>query len=185
MNMAYGLLAAPFDFMFKPLLGLHPFLIIFIITLIANIIITVIYMLVTDQDLMKRLKQDQKDMQKKMKELKNDPDKFMEHQKLMWAKSMEYMKHSMKPTLFTFLPIIILFGWLSSNIAYDPIHPNGVFNVSMIFEDGVYGNVSLSAMGLVFVGDKVAEIKEGVASWKLKGDEGKYILEFSYNNQLY
>lgn len=51
-------------------------------------------------------------MQKELKELKDNPEKFMEAQKMMMEKNMQYMKHSMKPTLITFVPLILIFGWL-------------------------------------------------------------------------
>ena len=75
----------------------------------------------TNQELMKSLKAEIKDFQKEMKGYKDDAVKMMELQKKAMQKNMKYMKHSMKPTLFTFVPIIIIFGWLRTT--YTPIGP--------------------------------------------------------------
>lgn len=85
---------------------------LFIVSLILTGIITLAYKYLTNQTKMRELKEEMKNMQKSMKEMKDKPDKMMAMQKETMKKNMEYMKHSMKPTLFTFLPIIIIFGWL-------------------------------------------------------------------------
>ena len=104
-----------FDAVFGPILGLPNPLGLLIISFILTAIITVIYKYMTDQELMKTLKEDIKAMQKQMKELKDNPEKMMAVQKEAMQKNMKYMMHSMKPTLITFIPIIIIFGWLRSH----------------------------------------------------------------------
>jgi len=74
--------------------------------------ITLTYKFLTDQKLMKEMKDEMKSLQKEMKELKDQPDKVMSHQKKVMEKNLKYMMQSMKPTLITFIPIIIIFGWL-------------------------------------------------------------------------
>ena len=53
-----------------------------------------------------------KSLQKDMRALKDNPSKLMELNKLAMQKNMEYMRHSMKPTLYTLLPLLLIFGWL-------------------------------------------------------------------------
>jgi len=104
-----------FDWLFAPILKLGDVWAIVIISLLLTLFINLIYKLVTDQELMKSLKTELKSMQKEMKTLKDNPEKFMAHQKKTMEKNLEYMKHSMKPTFFTFIPLIIIFGWLRSS----------------------------------------------------------------------
>jgi uncharacterized membrane protein (DUF106 family) len=101
-----------FNLIFGPIMNLPAPLNLFIISLILTGLITLAYKYLTDQTKMKELKDEMSSMQKKMKEMKDQPDKVMSMQKDAMKKNMEYMKHSMKPTLFTFVPIIIIFGWL-------------------------------------------------------------------------
>lgn len=94
---------------FGPLLKLPPLWAIIIISLVIAILITLVYKWMTDQHLMKSLKDDIKKFQKEMKELKHEPQKVMAIQKKAMQTNMKYMMHSMKPTLVTFLPIILIF----------------------------------------------------------------------------
>lgn len=101
-----------FNFTFGPIMNLPDPLNLLIISFILTGLITLAYKYLTDQTKMKELKDEMKATQKKMKELKDQPDKVMSMQKDAMKKNMEYMKHSMKPMLFTFIPIIVIFGWL-------------------------------------------------------------------------
>ena len=58
------------------------------------------------------------DAAKKMKEHKEDAGKMMEIQKEAMEKNIKYMKHTFVPMILTFLPIIIIFGWIK--LTYDP-----------------------------------------------------------------
>jgi len=85
---------------------------IIIIALILTFLITLAYKYLTDQEAMKSLKSKLKDIQKEIKENKDQPDKIMGLQKTLMETNLKYMKHSLKPMLFTFLPIIIIFNWI-------------------------------------------------------------------------
>jgi len=170
------------DPVLQPLLNLSPFLAILIIALVISIIISVVYKFMTDQKKMKALKEEQKEFQKKMKEMKDQPEKVMSMQKDAMKKNMEYMKQSFKPTLVTMLPIILIFAWMSGNLAYEPIYPGETYAISATFLEEVEGlNVELivpEGTSLLETSDAVQTIEDGQASWKLKSDEGTQILEF-------
>src|SRR3989344_1774334 len=138
------------DPVFSPLLQLHPLWGIAIISLILTWIITLVYKWVTDQKLMKELKDDIKSVQKEMKEFKDNPAKVMEIQKKAMEKNMQYMMHSFKPMIFTLIPILIIFGWLNLHFAYEPLLPDAPFTVAALFDPGFAGNVTLSNSQLTF-----------------------------------
>lgn len=96
-----------------PVLNIHPFWGLLILTFILNIIITLAYKYLTDQELLKSIKAETKEMQKQMKELKDQPDKLMALQKRSLERSMESFKQSLKPMLITTLPLIAVMGYLS------------------------------------------------------------------------
>src|SRR3989344_1965257 len=100
----------------QPLLNASPFLGILILSFIVSLLITLSYKLFTNQQEMKRLKEEQKEYQKKMKELRSNPQEMMQIQKDSMKKNMEYMKHSLKATLFTMLPLLLIFGWMSAHL---------------------------------------------------------------------
>ncbi|MEK6906458.1 MAG: EMC3/TMCO1 family protein, partial [Nanoarchaeota archaeon] len=67
---------------------------------------------VTDQERMRELKKISKACQIKLKDNKGNPESIQKINKEMMDCSMELMKHSFKPMIYTFIPIIILFWWI-------------------------------------------------------------------------
>jgi len=174
------------DPIFAPLLKLPPFITIIIISFLIALLMTLIYKLMTNQELMKSLKQELKSFQNQMKEFKSEPKKVMEIQKKAMQVNMKYMMNSMKPTLVTFIPIIIIFSWLSANLAYEPIQPNQEFSTILDFKEGVADQVEIIVPDKIQVlNNKTQIIQDRKAKWNLKGDEGEYILEYTINNRKY
>ena len=172
---------------FNPLLELGNFWALMIISFIVALIMTLIYKWATDQVKMKDLKDKIKHHQNTKKEHRHDKDKMMKAQKDAMSLNMEYMKHSMKPTLFTFLPIIIIFGWLNAHLAYDPLMINTEFRTAMLFEPGTTGQVTLNIEpeGIIFLNNQTQIITEDKAVWILKGQKGEYILNYQFKDKKY
>ena len=105
---------------------------ILIISLFLTLVTTLIYKYVTDQELMKTLKDDMKAMQAEMKTLKEHPEKMMAVQKQAMQKNMKYMMQSFKPMLITFIPVVFIFGWLSRH--YTALgNPDVFFGISWLW----------------------------------------------------
>ena len=169
----------------NPLLILHPLWTLLILSFLISLIITLIYKAMTDQDLMKQLKAETKEFQKEMKELKDHPEKVMAVQKKAMQTNMKYMGLSMKPTLVTFIPIIIIFGWMHAHLAYEPILPGQDFTVTANFKNGV-GDVSLSVPdGLELISNPTQTIVDNKANWLLNGGLGEYVLEYEFEGAKY
>lgn len=98
--------------MIKELMISNPKASVIIISFLITLIMTLVTKKFTNQNRMKELKEIQKSCQIKLKDAKGDIKAQSEIQKQMMACSMELMKHSFKPMLFTFLPLIILFWWI-------------------------------------------------------------------------
>jgi uncharacterized membrane protein (DUF106 family) len=173
-----------FDKAFGFMLNWPPFWAILVLSLIISLIIVLIYKWMTDQNEMKRLKDELSSHQKKMKELKGNPEKLMKAQKEAMSVNMQYMSKSMKPTLITFLPIILIFGWMNGHFAYEPLAPNEEFSLTVNFEKEISGNASITVPeGLEIVGESTKEIEEKAAVFKLKGTEGEYYATITSNGQ--
>ena len=178
---------AYYDFLniiFAPLLKLPILWTVIILSFLVSIIIIIITKYTTDQALMKKLKDDIKEYQKQVKGLKSEPAKAMEVQKKAMELNMKYMMHSLKPTIITFIPIILIFGWMSSTFAYESIKPNQEFSVSAFFDKDINGNAEIIVTeGIEITDEKNKKIENGKATWALKGAEGEHILEFVYNSE--
>ncbi|MEM4259665.1 MAG: EMC3/TMCO1 family protein [Candidatus Woesearchaeota archaeon] len=165
---------------------IHPGLAIFLICFVINFVIILVYKYTTDQKEMKRLKEQLSKYQKEMREAKNNTKKLMEIQKKSMEVNFKYMKHSFKSTLYTFLPIIILFAWLNSHIAYEQILPNTEFNVTAIFDRATQPTVTLESNPPLKIDKKTKNIVDNTkADWVLSGEEGSYVLTFIYKNNTY
>ncbi len=171
---------------FDPLLVLPILWVVIIMALVITLIITLIYKYTTNQSLMKDLKDELKALQKEMKELRNNPKQMMVVQKKAMQTNMKYMSHSMRSTLFTFIPIILIFGWMNSHLAYQNILPGQEFTTSIVFYDNIDGNVKLIVPeGIEIRDEKSKSIENNEIIWVLSGEEGEYLLEYSVNDQSY
>lgn len=102
-----------FNTLFGWAIAISPLFGMILITFIMTLITTLAYKYFTDQYAVKNLREDMKKLQKEMKDTKDEKRKI-DISKTIWEKNMETMKHSIKPMLITFLPIIVLFNWLRS-----------------------------------------------------------------------
>ena len=185
----FSFLDPALNFIFGPLLSLPPFWGILIMSFLISLIIVLIYKFATNQNLMKQLKDEIKALQKQAKELKHEPEKAMAVQKKAMQTNMKYMMQSMKATLITFIPIIIIFGWLQMHFAFMPILPDQDFTMTVDFEEGSKGNISVSVPeGIAIVGEKIKQVTDGQVIFGFKGKEGVYDsppLEFDFNDEKY
>lgn len=156
-----------------PLLSLPPFLAIFIISLLITIAITLVYKYTTDQQRMKLLKKKVKEYQEKMRKVRDEPQKLMKLQKEAMSYNMELMKHSFKPTLYTLIPIIIIFGWLNAHMAYENIAPGEEFTLQAYLKEDAAATLTLSTEpgGLRLLND-ATQSEEYL--WRLEGEAGEY-----------
>ena len=156
----------------EQILTIDPLILIIAVSFIVTLITVLAYKFFTNQAKMKELKDGIKDHQKEMKLHKGDSKKLMEIQGKAMQKNMEYMKHSFKPMIFTFLPIIIIFGWLNSHLAYSPILPGQEFTVTVIpsteFNFSVIPELQVLNRGIV----------NNTVVIKMKGGEGEYTMYF-------
>ena len=90
------------------------------ITLIITLITTLIQKYGTDQETMRGLKAEQKKLSEDMKQYKNQPDKIMELNKKQFEFMGEMMKHSMRPIIYTGIPLVLLFRWFVDYFAKIP-----------------------------------------------------------------
>lgn len=168
------------------LLYLDPALGIIIISLILSLIITFAIKFLTDQNLMKDMRDEMKELQKEMKDLSNNPKKLAKANTRFMETNMKYMNHSMKPTLYTFIPILLVFTWLNSHLGYYPLLPNQPFQIIASFEKPPQAeNISLIVPEGVRLIEGPSFIDETKRAWLVEGGLGKHRLTLSSNNFNY
>ena len=87
---------------------------ILVIAAALSLVMTFAYKYLTDQAVMREMKAEIDRLKKKMKEHRRDPGKLQEIQKEMMPLNMKYLKMSLKPTLITLLPFLLIFMGLRS-----------------------------------------------------------------------
>ncbi len=104
-----------------------------LISFILTLLVTLVYKYMTDQELLKSIKEEMKEIRKEMKEFREDPQKMMELQKRSMEKSMVQMKNTFKPMLITFIPLIMVFGWLREVYAVTEVSFLGMSSWLLIY----------------------------------------------------
>ena len=99
-----------------------------VVTLLASTIVVVAYKYLSDQEALKRLREESKQLQTDIKQYKDDPAKMSEYKKKVMTNFMESMKQNWKPMLYTFIPLIILFSWLRKTYTGTNLNFLGVIN---------------------------------------------------------
>ncbi len=168
-----------------PLINAGYLIALIVLALAINLLLLLIYKKTTNQELMKRLKDEMKELQNETKPLKDHPEKMMEVQRRTMETNMKYMKQSLKPNLYTFIPIIIILGWMSTQFAFLPIMPGDEFNVTIQVADPVKKVTMGSPAGLQLISNATQTVANHEARWTLKAkDEGLKTLQFQTDNEV-
>lgn len=88
-----------------------PLISILIFSFIITFLLSLFYKFLIDQKKLKELKEKQKELQEKIKNTK-EAEKLNELQKELVRTSIDSMKLTMKPTLITLLPLLLIFAGL-------------------------------------------------------------------------
>lgn len=99
------------DPILNPLLGWNLTIGMLILVFLVTLITSVVQKYTTDQEYIRQLKKDQKEIQEKMKDIKSDPSQMMELQKKSLPLGFKIMELNMRATIFTIIPLILLFRW--------------------------------------------------------------------------
>lgn len=168
------------DPILSPLLYMDPFIAMIIVSLLMSVIITVVYKYTTNQAVMKELKNDLKKYREKYKQHKGNTQKQIELQTEMLKINNKYMMQSLRPTLFTMIPIIILLGWMQAHFGVEPLQPNQPFLVSAVIDESLTGEVLLSGENFFIIGDASKQAVDGKISWEVEATRaGTFPLTFN------
>lgn len=174
------------DYIMSPILFLPSFFAVVLLSLLVSLISVVITKYATDQNVMKDLKEQLKAYQEQTKKLKENPEAAMDVQKKAMDVNMKYMMHNMRATLFTFLPIILIFGWMSSHLAFSPILPGQEFGVTLLFTPEAKGDVTITVPeGLTLTTEPTKQVDTRVTYTAKAENEGEYLIDASYDGKTF
>ncbi len=182
------------DPLMKPFISGSPALTLFLISIVLSFLSILAYKYTTNQEELKKLREKTVKIQKRMKELQKNFKKKESQKEInklnmeMMLLSGQQMKHSMKSTLITLIPFLLIFAWLGAHYSYQPLYPNQPFNVTLLSPKNIT-SVSLSAVpknislinSQVSVSSNKGEIVYS-KTFTLKAPRGKYSLIFKSGN---
>ncbi len=173
-----------FNVIFDPLLSLPPFITVLILSLVVSLLSLLITKYTTNQHLMKDLKDQLKTYQAEVKKLKDNPEKAMEVQKKAMDTNMQYMMHNLRGTLFTFLPIILIFGWASSHLSFVPFIPEQEFSMTLFVSNLQKAVTIVVPEGIMLTTDAQKNAADGKIVYTMKAKEvGIYKVDFKLDEQ--
>jgi uncharacterized membrane protein (DUF106 family) len=103
-----------FNSVFAPLIAWSPQFALVIMCFILTLITTLVYKYTTNQQWIKQTREEMKELQKQANDSRNNPAKMAEIQRQIMEKNMKFMMHSFKPLIYTFIPLLLVFGWIRS-----------------------------------------------------------------------
>jgi len=173
------------DTLFSPLLSLPPLVAVILLGLVIAIISILSTKFLTNQTLMKSLRDKQKKSQEEMKKHKGNPEKLMEIQKGVMDANMKYMMESFKPMLLTFLPIIFIFAWANAHFMYVALAPQTEFSAGLVLDQGISGSITVDTpQGLTAV-QQEKNITNETMLFTFTGDIGEYLVTYKVGNKTY
>lgn len=92
-----------------------------IMTFVLNLLTTLLHKKVTNQDLLKQIKEEQKLVNEEMKLYRDNPDKTLELSKKSMELAFKTFQITMRPVVYTAIPFILLFRWITSYFADNPV----------------------------------------------------------------
>ena len=117
----------------------NPLISVISLSFLISLITTLVYKFTTDQNKLRVIREELKTIRKDMVEAKNDPKRMQELQSRSMEISMEQFKHGLKPMLITWLPAIIIFGFINKSLPADKIVWKLPFNLPKIGSNEGFG----------------------------------------------
>ena len=131
---------AAFDPTVGALLNWNPHIGMVIISGILGLITILLQKYTTDQATLREIKKEQKLLQEEMKKHKNNQDKFLELNKKQLELLPKTFEITLRPLIYTSIPIILFFRWFNDYFATNPVKIFGIlgwiwayFILSIIF----------------------------------------------------
>ncbi|MAG15754.1 hypothetical protein CMO88_01705 [Candidatus Woesearchaeota archaeon] len=157
---------------------------IVLISFFISILITIVYKFTTNQKFMKELHAEMKSLRQEIKNTKDTAQATALNKRLM-EKTMQQVMQSMKSTFITIIPIFMIFGWLSGNLAFAQVTPDTEFTASITFDNDVTSTASIESETLQILTNKTESINQNTALWKLKGEQGTHEILYTFEDETY
>lgn len=92
-----------------------------LVAAVIGLIVILLQKYTTDQETLRKIKKEQKLLQEEIKKFKHDPEKVMELNKKQLEFLPKTMDITLRPIIYTSIPIILLFRWFHDYFTTNPV----------------------------------------------------------------
>ena len=125
----------------------------FIVILFFTLVTTILQKYLTDQALLKHLREEQKAIQAEMKQFRDHPEKVLELNQKSMEIAMKIMPITMRPVMYTTVPFLLLLRWFGDYFETLSVKIFGFFNSqgTFIFPNWVWAYILGSIVISIFL----------------------------------
>ena len=175
------------SFIFYPLLdsfGVGYF--VFFMAFLVSLISTLVYISLTPQSKIKRLKQEVEELNKELKLHVGNSDISHKIHSEITQKEMQIMPYVILPNILTVVPMFFIFFWMGSLLSFVPIVPNESFIVDLYLTNNTNSSC-LTPKLTIPNGMNLLSVENNTVLYQymMSGKKGNYTLLWSVNNKNY
>ncbi len=124
-----------------------------LIVIFFTLLTTLLQKYLTDQQMLKHLREEQKAIQAQMKEVRDHPEKLLELNQKSIEITMKIMPITMRPIMYTTVPFLLFLRWFGDYFANVTKEIFGIFNPqnSFIFPNWIWAYLLASIFVSIFL----------------------------------
>ncbi len=162
------------DFLFAPFARLHPIVGLLVVSAVTGVVMLFIFGKTSNQKMIASTKDKLKAYIMEMWLFRNSPMVMFRAIGNVVRYNLQYLKHSLRPIVFLFIPVLFVMVQLGIRYAHEPLRPGETTVVTVALADGVRASdadVTLEAPdGLSIVSPPLRINATGEIEWKLRAD---------------
>jgi len=163
-----------FDILLAPFARLHPIIGLLVVSTVAGVVMLFIFGKTSNQKMIVATKDKLKAYIMEMWLFRNSPVVMFRAIGNVVRYNIQYLRHSLRPIVFLFIPVLFIMVQLGIRYAHEPIKPGETVVVTVAVADGVRAteaDITLEAPdGLSVVSPALRMNATGEIEWKLRAD---------------
>ncbi len=163
-----------FDIVLAPFSGMHPIVGLLIVSVVTGVVMLFIFGKTSNQKMIAATKNKLKAHIMEMWIFRNAPSVMFRAMGNVVRFNLQYLKHSLRPIVFLFIPVLFIMVQLGIRYAHEPLVPGDVTVVTVVLADAVRAteaDVTLETPdGIRIVSPPLRMDAAGEIEWKVAAD---------------
>ncbi len=163
-----------FDIVLAPFAGIHPIVGLLVVSVVTGVVMLFIFGKTSNQKMIAATKDKLKAHIMEMWIFRNAPSVMFRAMGSVVRFNLQYLKHSLRPIVFLFIPVLFIMVQLGIRYAHEPLAPGDVTVVTVALADGVRAteaDITLETPdGIRIVSPALRMDTAGEIEWKIAAD---------------